>query len=424
MADQTFRLPDLGEGLTEAQLVSWRVEEGSMVEVNAPLCDVETAKAVVVIPSPWAGTVQKLHARPGESVAVGAALVTIAAQGAAAHGPPAEVATESTPGTLVGYGPGAGPETGIRRRARAAPSSPEAGGDVRAAPFVRQLAKEKGVDLAQISGTGPGGRITKADVEAAASPATAAASPPSATPPASQESAAAPPSPAPSTKGERRISVVGIRKAIARQMVRSVSTIPQFTEFAVFNATNLMAAREKVKAGGRSLTPLPYFIQAVVKAVRAHPMMNSSWDEARDEIVVKQPINVGIAVNTSQGLLVPVLRGADQLALTAIAEKSAQLIEGARAGTLPPSDMSGGTITVTNVGASGPVETGTPIINPPECCVVAFGAIKLRPMVVDDEVVARPGAWISISVDHRIVDGALATEFLTTLVGELERVSA
>ena len=399
MPEQTFRLPDLGEGLTEAQLMTWRVEEGARVEVNAPLCDVETAKAVVVIPSPWAGTIQKLHARPGESVAVGEPLVTIAATDAE-H-------AEASPGTLVGYGPGAGPESGIRRRARTPAPSSERSGDVRAAPFVRQLAKDKGVDLAQVTGTGPGGRITRSDVEAASSS------------PAVASSTAAP-----STDGERRISVVGIRKAIARQMVRSVSTIPQFTEFAVFDATNLMATREQRKASGRSMTPLPYFIAAVVKAVRAYPLMNSSWDESRDEIIVKQPVNVGIAVNTSQGLLVPVLRGADQLELTVIAEKSAQLIEGARAGTMPPNQMSGGTITVTNVGASGPVETGTPIINPPECCVVAFGAIKPRPMVIDGQVVARSGAWISISVDHRIVDGALATEFLTALVSELETISA
>jgi 2-oxoisovalerate dehydrogenase E2 component (dihydrolipoyl transacylase) len=400
MADQTFRLPDLGEGLTEAQLVAWRVEEGGRVDVNTPLCEVETAKAVVVIPSPWAGTVQKLHAKPGESVTVGEALVTITA------GEPAPA--EATPGTLVGYGPGA-PESGIRRKARSAPAAAESSGDVRAAPFVRQLAKEMGVDLAHVSGSGPGGRITRADVEAAASSPAVASSTSTA---------------APSTDGERRISVVGIRKAIARQMVRSVSTIPQFTEFAVFDATNLMAAREQSKTSGRSMTPLPYFIAAVVKAVRAYPLMNSSWDESRDEIIVKQPINIGIAVNTSQGLLVPVLRGADQLDLGAIAEKSAQLIEGARAGTLPPGQMSGGTITVTNVGASGPVETGTPIINPPECCVVAFGAIKPRPMVVNGQVVARSGAWISISVDHRIVDGALATEFLTALVSELETIRA
>jgi pyruvate dehydrogenase E2 component (dihydrolipoamide acetyltransferase) len=400
MADQTFRLPDLGEGLTEAQLVAWRVEEGGRVDVNTPLCEVETAKAVVVIPSPWAGTVQKLHAKPGESVAVGEALVTIGSLDAA----PAE----ATPGTLVGYGPGA-PESGIRRKPRSAPAAAESSGDVRAAPFVRQLAKEMDVDLAQLTGSGPGGRITRADVEAAASSPAAASSTPTA---------------AASTDGERRISVVGIRKAIARQMVRSVSTIPQFTEFAVFDATNLMAAREQGKASGRSMTPLPYFIASVVKAVRAYPLMNSSWDESHDEIIVKERINVGIAVNTSQGLLVPVLRGADQLELSAIAEKSVQLIEGARAGTLPPGQMSGGTITVTNVGASGPVETGTPIINPPECCVVAFGAIKPRPMVVQGQVVARSGAWISVSVDHRIVDGAMATEFLTALVSDLESISA
>jgi len=400
MADQTFRLPDLGEGLTEAQLVAWRVEEGAAVEVNAPLCDVETAKAVVVIPSPFAGTIQKLHARPGDSVAVGEPLVTITGSDAGQ--------AEATPGTLVGYGPGA-PESGIRRKARTTSAVAEGDADVRAAPFVRQLAKDKGVDLAQVTGSGPGGRITKSDVEAAAS---------------SPVAAAPAPATVPARDGERRISVVGIRKAIARQMVRSVSTIPQFTEFAVFDATNLMTARGQRKASGRSMTPLPYFIAAVVKAVRAYPLMNSSWDESRDEIIVKQAINVGIAVNTSQGLLVPVLRGADKLELAAIAEQSAQLIEGARAGTLPPGQMSGGTITVTNVGASGPVETGTPIINPPECCVVAFGAIKPRPMVVDGQVVARSGAWISISVDHRIVDGALATEFLTALVSELESVSA
>ena len=409
MADQTFRLPDLGEGLTEAQLVSWRVEEGARVDVNAPLCDVETAKAVVVIPSPFAGTVQKLHARPGETVAVGAALITIASEATGQPSSPPPAGREAAaggqsepPGTLVGYGPG-GPEYGIRRRARVAASSGATEAEVRAAPFVRQLAREKGVDLSTLTGSGPGGRITKADVEAAT---TAAAGQ------------------APTADGDRRISVVGIRKAIARQMVRSVSTIPQFTEFAVFDASRLMQARERSKAAGRPMTPLPYFIQAVVTAVRAFPLKNSSWDESRDEIVVKAAVNLGIAVNTDQGLLVPVLRGADQLDLPAIADRSFHLIEGARRGTLPPNEMSGGTLTITNVGASGPVETGTPIINPPECCVVAFGAIKPRPMVVDGQVAARPGAWISISVDHRIVDGALATEFLTALVKELESIGA
>lgn len=394
MPDQVFRLPDLGEGLTEAQLITWRVREGQQVEVNAPLCDVETAKAVVVVPSPWAGTVSRLHAAPGETVPVGSPLVTIRSSSAGA---------EDTPkgGVLVGYGPEATPESGIRRRSRlASAQSPAGTEEVRAAPFVRQRARELGVDLARVTGTGPDGRITRADVEAAAAP------------------------PRAEGDGERRISVVGIRKAIARQMVRSVTTIPQFTEFAIFDATRLQADRERRKQAGQPLTPLPYFIRAVVRATRDYPMLNSTWDDAHDEIVIKHAIHVGLAVNTPQGLLVPVLRGADGLDLAQLAARATELVEGARAGTLGPAQMTGSTITVTNVGSSGPVETGTPIINPPECCVVGFGAIRPRPMVVDGQVVARPGAWISISVDHRIVDGALATEFLTALVRYVEEIDA
>ena len=395
MPDQVFRLPDLGEGLTEAQLITWRVTEGQDVEINAPLCEVETAKAVVVVPSPWAGTITQLHAQPGQNVPVGNPLVTIRSTMAAD--------TEEAPrrGVLVGYGPEATPESGIRRRSRSIPAAAPPGlEDVRAAPFVRQRARELGVDLARVAGSGPGGRVTRADVEAAAQ------------------------APAVDADGDRRISVVGIRKAIARQMLRSVTTIPQFTEFAVFDATRLLADRDRRKQVGQSVTPLPYFVRAVVRATRDHPMLNSTWDEAHDEIVIKRAIHVGLAVNTPQGLLVPVLRDADRLDLEQIAVRAGELIAGARAGSLAPRDMTGSTITVTNVGASGPVETGTPIINPPECCVVGFGAIRPRPMVLDGQVVARSGAWISISVDHRIVDGAMATEFLTTLVRYVENPGA
>jgi 2-oxoisovalerate dehydrogenase E2 component (dihydrolipoyl transacylase) len=395
MPDHVFRLPDLGEGLTEAQLITWRVAEGQQVEINAPLCDVETAKAVVVVPSPWSGTVIRLHAQPGQSVPVGSPLVTIqAALASESQEPPRR-------GVLVGYGPEATPESGVRRRSRViAESAASSSEDVRAAPFVRQRAKELGVDLASITGTGPDGRVTRSDVEAAVRPAS---------PPAG---------------GDQRISVVGIRKAIARQMLRSITSIPQFTEFAIFDASRLLADRERRKAAGQSLTPLPYFVRAVVRAARDYPLLNSTWDDEHDEIVIKQAIHVGLAVNTPRGLLVPVLRDADGLDLEHIATRANDLIAGARAGTLTPAEMTSSTITVTNVGSSGPVETGTPIINPPECCVVGFGAIRPRPMVVDGQVVARPGAWISISVDHRIVDGALATEFLTALVRYVEQIDA
>jgi pyruvate dehydrogenase E2 component (dihydrolipoamide acetyltransferase) len=397
MGEEVFRLPDLGEGLTEAQLVKWRVETGQPVEVNAPLCEVETAKAVVVIPSPFAGKVSQLHARPGETVPVGSPLITIATTTQATEAP--------SEGMLVGYGPRVD-EAAPRRRPRVQgqAAAPQTSGEPRAAPFVRQLAREMGVNLASIRGTGPDGRITRADVEAAAGA------------PQKAEPTIA------STDGEERISVVGLRKAIARQMVKSVSTIPQFTEFAIFDATNLMEARQRAKASGASLTPLPYFVRALARAIKQHPLLNSSWDEERDEIVIKKAINIGIAVNTEKGLLVPVIKQADALQLDQLAERSTRLIEGARAGSLGPTEMSGGTITLTNVGASGPIETGTPIINPPECCVVGIGGIRKRALVVDGEVAAKDSAWISISVDHRIVDGALATEFLTTLVKLLEGV--
>jgi pyruvate dehydrogenase E2 component (dihydrolipoamide acetyltransferase) len=407
MADLTFRLPDLGEGLTDAQLVQWRVTEGQTVEVNAPLAEVETAKAVVVIPSPWAGTVHSLHGKPGQTIAVGAPLVTITTEAA----PQGEARAGNV---LVGYGPDAGQTVGFRRRARAAGSAAQPSDDVRAAPFVRELARNRGVDLSRVQGSGPQGRITRADVEAAAGGGASKASP------------AETPAPSVRRNGDRqspddqRISVVGIRKAIARQMMRSVTSIPQFTEFAIFDATALDAARARHRLEGRSLTPLPYFIRAVTRAVQQHPLLNSSWDDAADEIIVHRRIHVGIAVNTEHGLLVPVLKHADRMEVDELAREAGRLIEGARSGSLPPAEMTGSTITITNVGASGPIETGTPIINPPECCVVGFGAIRLRPLVVQGQVLARPSAWISISVDHRIVDGGLATEFLTTLVERLE----
>jgi len=393
-----FRLPDLGEGLIEAQLVKWLVAEGQTVDINQPLCEVETAKALVEIPAPWAGTVATLHARTGAIVPVGAPLVSIQqpAGAEAAQAPPG--------GVLVGYGPGAMPEAPARRPRRppARAGSPEAstGGEVRAAPLVRKLARELGVDLARVRGSGPGGRILREDLMAPAG------------------------RPGDMADADERISVVGIRKAIARKMVQSATTIPHLTEFAMFDATALLARREQFRAQGLRVTPLAFFIAALVQAVQKFPIMNSSWNDAADEIVVRRRVHVGIATDTPRGLLVPVLRDAKGLSVGEIAERAATLVERARAGTLEPAMMTGGTITVTNVGASGPVDTGVPLINPPECCVVGFGAIRPRPMVVDGVVAARPAAWISVSADHRIVDGATAAGFLSAIVAGLEGAAA
>jgi pyruvate dehydrogenase E2 component (dihydrolipoamide acetyltransferase) len=391
-----FRLPDLGEGLTEAQLVKWLVTQGQAVEVNQPLCEVETAKALVEIPAPWAGQVEKLHARPGETVPVGSPLVTIAQPAGA------ESAQAPKGGVLVGYGPGGVPETPVRRRRRAveapAGGSDSEDSDVRATPVVRKRARELGVDLRQVRGSGRGGRIVREDLERLGTAASAQ----------------------PGEDGDEHISVVGIRKAIARRMLQSVTTIPHFTEFGVFDATALAAWRAALQQAGVRATPLAFFVAATVWAVQRFPIMNSSWQEATDEILVHRQVHVGIATDTPRGLLVPVLRDAQRLRVKEIVVQAADLIARAQAGTLPPAQMSGGTITITNVGAKGSVLTGVPLINPPECCVVGFGAISPQALVVEGAVVARPAAWISISADHRIVDGAAAAGFLAAIVAWLE----
>jgi pyruvate dehydrogenase E2 component (dihydrolipoamide acetyltransferase) len=380
MTISQFRLPDLGEGLEEAQLVEWLVRESESVRLNQPLCQVETAKALVDIPSPYAGRVQALHARPGETVAVGAPLISIARDeptaGEASLAPTAAVsgdprAVEGQGPNLVGYGT-AGPAQTFQRRRRIAP------GNLTPQP------------------PAPGGKGEAEVASSAVSPASA---------------------------DETRISTIGIRKAIATKMVRAWTTVPHMTEYIEFDATTILSMRERLRASpeyaGQRLTVLPFLVAALVKAVGDFPILNSRWDEEGSAIVVKRSINVGIATDTERGLVVPVVHDAQTLSLREIAAECERLAQAARAGTLDARAMTRGTITLTNVGASGPVDTGAPIINPPEVCVVGFGAIKPRPMVVAGQVVARPGAWIAMACDHRVVDGATAARFLGRLVGLL-----
>jgi len=477
-----FLLPDLGEGLEEAQLVRWLVRVGDPVRLNQPLCQVETAKAMVEVPSPYAGVVEALHGQPGDTIPVGAPLVTIATEPrASAVQTEGAEADSSAPAAgsgavLVGYGtegssstfarrrrvtrsqsplrpasqgetggvtspPSAGPAAmmpgpspsaptaptraaGIatpaqsRRAARLAQQPDEAAlvdGGVRATPLVRKMARERGIDLRTIVGTGPGGRIRVEDLEAASARAAEAAPAPVPAQPTAAVGGEA---------DEERISTVGLRKTIAARMVRSATTIPQFTEYGLFNAAALVALRERLRDdpafAQRRLTFLPFFVRALVAAVRAYPIMNSRWDEEGNAIVVRRSIHVGIATDTPRGLLVPVIHDAHTRDLANIAAEADWLIQGARMGKLDAPSMMGSTITITNVGAAGPVETGAPLINPPEACIVGFGAIKPRPTVVGNDLVVRPGAWISISCDHRIVDGATAARFLGELVRQLE----
>lgn len=432
-----FMLPDLGEGLEEAQLTRWLVQVGDEVALNQHLCEVETAKALVEIPSPWAGVVQALHAQPGETVLVGKPLISIA-QGDHAGGTIADVAPEEVVDgegpVLVGYGAHGPAQTFTRRRRGAsiaeaqapAPVAPVAAaapvaatpaaapvaddGAVKSSPLVRKIAAERGISLAGIVGTGPGGRIRVEDLEAS--------------PAANLARATIAPTSSAGEDEEQRISTIGLRKAIAAKMTRSATTIPHFTEYGLFDASRLVALRQRLKGepvyAGAHLTFLPFFVRALTRAVAAYPITNSRWDEEGNAIVIRKRINVGIATDTQRGLVVPVVRDAAALSLAQIAAECERLVALAREGRLDPGSMTGGSITITNVGAMGPVETGAPIINAPEVCIVGFGAIKPRPTVVGDALAVRPGAWISVSCDHRVIDGASAAQFMGALIASLE----
>jgi pyruvate dehydrogenase E2 component (dihydrolipoamide acetyltransferase) len=289
-----------------------------------------------------------------------------------------------------------------------APAPATNGADAKASPLVRKIAQERGINLAAITGTGPNGRIRVEDLDAAPAQAGKSA--------------------APLADDEERISTVGLRKAIAARMVRSATTIPHFTEYALFDAAGLVGLRDQLKGKGEyaetRLTFLPLLVVALARAVREYPIMNSRWDEEGSAIVVKRSVHIGVATDTERGLVVPVIHDAHTLTLAQVAAETDRLTQLARAGKLEARMMTGGTITLTNVGAAGPVDTGAPLINPPEACVVGFGAIKKRPMAVGEQVFVRPSAWISMSCDHRIVDGATAAKFIGRLVSLLEEPDA
>ncbi len=345
MPEQVFALPDLGEGLEEAEIARWLVDEGDTVTLNQPLVEVETAKAMVEIPSPFGGVVAKLHAAEGAVVGVGAPLVTFEVE--EARGP------AST-------------------------------------PAVRKLATDLGVDVAAVTGTGPGGRITREDVERAAGETTATVG-------ADLET--------------EEIPVSRIRATIAENLTRA-ARIPQVTTFRTVDCTELEAFRREL-----GLSPLPVVVRALAEVCKAHPTLNAGW--TAEAILVHRRINVGVATDTERGLLVPVVRDAGSLGIGAVAAEIARLAGAARGGSITAKDMVGGTITVTNTGSYGS-EFGTPIINLGEGAILALGVIKPRALVVDGEVVARPACTLSLSFDHRLMDGATAGRALGDLVDLLE----
>ncbi|WP_206612428.1 dihydrolipoamide acetyltransferase family protein [Prescottella agglutinans] len=392
---EEFRLPDLGEGLTEAELVSWAVAVGDTVELNQVIAEVETAKALVELPSPFAGVVRELLARPGDTVPVGTALIRIESTRPADAVPRDEPKSESV---LVGYGPSS-PAPSRRRRPAAQPSRP-VGGRPDAVPAARRAARDLGVDLATLTGTGRGGAITVDDVEQAG--------------PATTPAVAAP---VPDER-ETRTPIRSVRRQTAAAMVASAFTAPHVTEFLTVDVTETVHLLGQLRASsafaGLHLTPLSLVAKALLLALRAHPELNSAWAEDTQEIVTKHYVNLGIAAATDRGLVVPNVKDADKLPLPELCRALGELADTARAGKATPQDLTGGTITITNVGVYG-IDTGTPILNPGEAAILALGAINRRPWVVGDDIVARDVTTLSVTVDHRLVDGEQASRFLADL---------
>ncbi|MFC7342587.1 dihydrolipoamide acetyltransferase family protein [Saccharopolyspora griseoalba] len=430
MAVKQFPLPDVGEGLTEAEIVGWKVQPGENVTVNQTIVEIETAKASVELPCPWAGTVRELLVEPGQTVDVGAPIITIDMAGAESEPEPepAESGSGESSGkigeesngriaTLVGYGPRTSSAKRRPRKDRPAPAAEpapapapaepepvaaapevEEGGYVPLAkPPVRKLAKDLGVDLRSLAGSGSGGVITREDVRSAA------------------EGATAPAAPASTGEREHRVPIKGVRKATAQAMVHSAFSAPHVTEFLTVDVTPMMELREQLKSDpqfrGVKVTPLAFAAKALCLAARRTPDVNATWDEEAGEIVYKDYVHLGIAAATPRGLVVPKVRDADRMSLRELAESLEQLTETAREGKTPPADMVGGTITITNVGVFG-VDTGTPIINPGESAILAFGAIRDMPWVVDGQVVPRKVCQLALSFDHRVVDGQQGSQFL------------
>ena len=430
MSIAKFPLPDVGEGLTEAEIVSWKVAVGDHVTVNQTICEIETAKSIVELPCPFAGEVTELLAQEGETVEVGNPIIAVRVLGSSPiptlsepDAPAGAVEQEADTGaeyklpTLVGYGD-AGEAKSRRRRAIAAVApvttaipvsmvrAMAASDNVMAKPPIRKLAKELGVDLASVTGTGMHGEITREDVIGSASQASVF------------KNLTTPQAP---SEREERIPVKGVRKAIATAMVKSAFTAPHVSIFVDVDATRTMEYVKRLKNSvdfaGIKVTPLLIMAKAMIWAVRRNRMVNSTWTD--EEIIVHNFVNLGIAAATPRGLMVPNIKDADNMSMIELAQAIEQLAATARDGKTTPEDMKDGTITITNIGVFG-VDTGTPILNPGEVGIVALGSIRKKPWVVEDEIVIRQVTTIGATFDHRVVDGDVASRFVQDVASVIE----
>ncbi len=430
MSESIFMLPDVGEGLVEAEIVAWKVAVGDVVTLNQPLVDIETAKATVELPSPYAGTVTALHGAVGDVMAVGAPLVVIETD-AAASAPSAPATTPEAPASvgagrtpvLVGYGVAEDDAVVTRRRRQAAPvaATPvtpkpdvaEASSrPARSTPPVRLYAKQHGVDLATVTGTGRDGLITRDDVERALAGAPTPTRPPVPVLTSTTRFVGREIESWSTGLLEERIPVRGVPRSMADAMVQSAFQAPHAAVWVRVEATGTVALLDSLRGrpafAGVRLSPLTIVALAVCDAARHYPGLNSSYDAAAQEVVVRRRVNLGIAANTPRGLIVPNIKGADTLDLRAMAVSLNELVDVARAGTTTPEAMLHTTLSITNVGPFA-VDGAMPILPPGTGAIIAVGQIAKRPWVVGDDVVARPTVDLSMSFDHRQIDGALAS---------------
>ncbi|WP_030805809.1 dihydrolipoamide acetyltransferase family protein [Streptomyces sp. NRRL F-2799] len=448
-----FKMPDVGEGLTEAEILKWYVQVGDTVTDGQVVCEVETAKAAVELPIPYDGVVRELRFAEGTTVDVGTAIIAVDVSGGAAPEPAPAAPAEPVPApaeeaepqgrtpVLVGYGvavsstkrrPRKGPEVAVAAaqavqaelngHGAAAPAPAAVKERPLAKPPVRKLAKDLGVDLAQVTPSGPDGIITREDVHAAVAPAEPVVEAPA---PAPAPAAV----PAPAVAGydsarETRIPVKGVRKATAQAMIGSAFTAPHVTEFVTVDVTRTMKLVEELKQDkefqGLRVNPLLLIAKALLVAIKRNPEVNASWDEAAQEIVLKHYVNLGIAAATPRGLIVPNIKDAQDKTLPQLSAALGELVTTAREGKTSPAAMQGGTVTITNVGVFG-VDTGTPILNPGESAILAVGAIKLQPWVHKGKVKPRQVTTLALSFDHRLVDGELGSKVLADVAAILEQ---
>jgi len=431
-----FKLPDLGEGVAEGEVVRWLVREGDTVAEDQPLAEVLTDKATVEIPSPRAGRILRLGAAEGERVPVGHVLVEIE-EGAASEGvvseahtssrssdttPPAAVAEASPSPAATDAGPSFSPT--VR------PAAKEAAGLLRAVeatPAVRALARELGVDLTQVEGTGPGGRLIPDDVKREAarhrSPVAATAVAMEAEVPASGAAPESAGTPGKAPQEEERLPLRGMRRRIAEAMTRTHALVPQFTFVAEADVDAIMADRERRKAEAESqgvkLTFVAYVLRALGPSLHAFPSLNASLDDEKQEIVLKKRIHVAVAVAAPDGLTVPVVQDADRLGLLDLAREVGRLADAARTNALKPEELSGATFTVTTTGAKGGV-LATPLVHHPQVAILGIHAVTPKPVVRDGQIVIRRMVNLSLSLDHRVVDGQQGADFLYDVIARLE----